>query len=158
MTLGGRRLAVSWPRMRTVDDERELAVHTYEYFADRDPSTRAVMDARRRADRKYAVVGQPVGEEGEQAASATGKSTLSERFVERTRTALGELMARRLDDVLSGGDNARRAEDRRPPARRRARDQHGGREDPARAVVGQHRERDAARRPEDARTSALDAR
>jgi hypothetical protein len=99
MTLGGRRVAVSRPRMRTVDDERELPVHTYEYFADRDPSTRAVMDARRRPDRKYAVVGQPVGEEVEQAASATGKSTLSELFVERTRTALGELMARRLDDV-----------------------------------------------------------
>jgi hypothetical protein len=55
---------------------RELPVHTYEYFADRDPSKRAVMDARRRPDRKYAVVGQLVGEEVEQAASATGKSTL----------------------------------------------------------------------------------
>jgi len=49
--------------------------------------------------RKFAVVGEPVGGEVEQEASATSKSTVSELFVERTRTALGELMARRLDDV-----------------------------------------------------------
>ena len=48
---------------------------------------------------KFAVVGEPVGEEVEQQASATGKSTVSELFVERTRTALGELMGRRLADV-----------------------------------------------------------
>ena len=49
--------------------------------------------------RKYAVVGEPVGEDVEQAASSTGKSTVSELFIERTRTALGELMSRRLDDT-----------------------------------------------------------
>jgi hypothetical protein len=43
MTLGGRRLKVSRPRMRTADDERELRCPP-EYFADRDPLTRAVMD------------------------------------------------------------------------------------------------------------------
>ncbi len=36
MTLGGRRVPVSRPRMRTADDEHELAVDTYGYFADRD--------------------------------------------------------------------------------------------------------------------------
>jgi putative transposase len=35
MTLGGRRVEVSRPRIRTADDRRELAVETYEYFADR---------------------------------------------------------------------------------------------------------------------------
>src|SRR5918995_411140 len=44
MTLGGRRVAVRRPRMRTADDERELPVRSYEYFADRDPLTRAAMD------------------------------------------------------------------------------------------------------------------
>src|SRR4051794_9063505 len=44
MTLGGRRVPVRRPRMRTADDEFELPVKTYEYFADRDPLTRAVMD------------------------------------------------------------------------------------------------------------------
>ncbi len=44
MTLGGRRVGVSRPRMRTIEDEHELSVQSYEYFADRDPLTRAVMD------------------------------------------------------------------------------------------------------------------
>jgi putative transposase len=101
MTLGGRRVPVTRPRMRTADDERELPVQCYEYFADRDPLTRAVMDRMLAgvSTRKYQVVGEPVGEEVEQQASATGKSTVSELFIERTRTALSELMSRRLDDV-----------------------------------------------------------
>ena len=101
MTLGGRRVEVSRPRMRTVDDEHELPVQSYEYFADRDPLTRAVMDRMLAgvSTRKFAVVGEPVGEEVEQESSSTGKSTVSEMFIERTRTALGELMSRRLDDV-----------------------------------------------------------
>jgi transposase-like protein len=101
MTLGGRRVGVSRPRIRSADDEHELPVQSYEYFADRDPLTRAVMDRMLAgvSTRKFAVVGEPVGEEVEQEASSTSKSTVSELFVERTRTALGELMARRLDDV-----------------------------------------------------------
>jgi len=101
MTLGGRRVAVSRPRIRTADDEHELPVSSYEYFADRDPLTRAVMDRMLAgvSTRKFAVVGEPVGEQVKRAASATGKSTVSELFIERTRTALGELMSRRLDDT-----------------------------------------------------------
>ena len=101
MTLGGRRVPVSRPRIRTADDEHELPVASYEYFADRDPLTRAVMDRMLAgvSTRKFAVVGEPVGDEVEQEASSTSKSTVSELFIERTRTALGELMARRLDDV-----------------------------------------------------------
>jgi transposase-like protein len=49
--------------------------------------------------RKFAVVGEPVGEDVEQDARSTSKSTVSELFIERTGTALSELMARRLDDV-----------------------------------------------------------
>jgi putative transposase len=101
MTLGGRRVPVSRPRVRSADDEHELAIASYEYFADRDPLTRAVMDRMLAgvSTRKYQVVGEPVGEDVEQEASSTGKSTVSELFIERTRTALGELMGRRLDDT-----------------------------------------------------------
>ena len=49
--------------------------------------------------RKYAGVGEPVGQEVEQESRSTGKSTVSELFIERTRTALEALMGRRLDDV-----------------------------------------------------------
>jgi transposase-like protein len=101
MTLGGRRVPVNRPRIRTADDEHELPVASYEYFADRDPLTRAVMDRMLAgvSTRKFAVVGEPVGEDVEQDARSTSKSTVSELFIERTGTALSELMARRLDDV-----------------------------------------------------------
>ena len=101
MTLGGRRVRVRRPRMRTADGERELPVDSYEYFADRDPLTRAVMDRMLAgvSTRKFARVGEPVGSEVEQASSSTGKTAVSEMFIERTRTALGELMSRRLEDV-----------------------------------------------------------
>jgi putative transposase len=101
MTLGGRRVQVRRPRMRTAEDEHELPVETYGYFAGRDPLTRAVM-ARMLAGvstRKFAHVGEPVGSDVERTSSATSKTTVSELFIERTRTALGELMSRRLDDV-----------------------------------------------------------
>ena len=41
MTLGGRRVAVSWPRMRAAGDSHELPVQTYAFFADRDPPVTA---------------------------------------------------------------------------------------------------------------------
>lgn len=101
MTLGGRRVQVSRPRMRTADDKRELPVATYEFFADRDPLTRAVMDRMLAgvSTRKFAAVGEPVGVGVETSSAATGKSSVSEMFVQRTATALQELMSRRLDDV-----------------------------------------------------------
>ena len=101
MTLGGRRVAVRRPRIRSADDERELPVGSYEYFADRDPLTRAVMDRMLAgvSTRQFAQVGEPVGEAVEQDASSTSKSSVSELFVAKTRTALGELMGRRLEDV-----------------------------------------------------------
>jgi transposase-like protein len=101
MTLGGRRVPVSRPRMRTADDQHELPVASYEYFAGRDPLQRAVMDRMLAgvSTRKFARVAEPVGEQVEQTATSTRKSTVSEMFIEKTRTALGELMARRLDDM-----------------------------------------------------------
>jgi transposase-like protein len=101
MTLGGRRVGVRRPRMRTADGEHELTVAAYEYFADRDPLTRAVMDRMLAgvSTRKFARVGEPVGADVEAASSSTSKSTVSELFIDRTRSALGQLMSRRLEDV-----------------------------------------------------------
>jgi putative transposase len=101
MTLGGRRVPVRRPRMRTADDEHELPAKTYQYFADRDPLTRAVMDRMLAgvSTRNFAAVGEPVGETVAASSGATSKTSVSEMFVERTATALSELMGRRLDDV-----------------------------------------------------------
>ena len=87
MTLGGRRVPVRRPRIRSADDERELPVRSYEFFADRDPLTWAVMDRMLAgvSTRKFARVGEPVGEGVEQSSTATGKTSVSEMFVERNR-------------------------------------------------------------------------
>ena len=101
MTLGGRRVKVNRPRVRTAGDEHELPVQTYEYFAERDPLTRAVMDRMLAgvSARRFEQVGEPVGAEVEHSSSSTSKTSVSEMFIERTRTALSELMSRRLQDV-----------------------------------------------------------
>jgi putative transposase len=100
MTLGGRRVPVSRPRVRSVD-QKELRVSTYSYFADRDPLHRAVMDRMLAgvSTRKFARVGEPVGSDVEDTARSKTKSSVSEMFIEKTRTALSELLARRLDDM-----------------------------------------------------------
>ena len=64
--------------------------------------------------RKYTQVGERVGTQVEADSIATSKSTVSEVFIEYTPTALGELIARRLDDtrlavmMLDGLDIAER--------------------------------------------------
>jgi putative transposase len=101
MTVGGRRVAVRRPRVRTADDEHELPMQSYGYCADRDPLTRAVIDRMLAgvSTRRFAAVGEPVGDDVERSSSTTSRTSVSEMFIERTRTALGELMSPRLDDV-----------------------------------------------------------
>ena len=80
LTLGGRRVAVRRLRVCTADAERELPVESYEYFADRDPLTRAVMDRMLAgvSTRTFEQVGEPVGACVEQAAASTSKTSVSE--------------------------------------------------------------------------------
>ena len=101
VTLGGRRVAVERPRVRSADGRAEVRLQTYEYFADRDPLTKAVLERMLAgvSTRRYRRTQEPVGTEVEQAARSTSKSAVSRTFIERTRGALSELMSRRLDDV-----------------------------------------------------------
>jgi transposase-like protein len=101
MTLGARRVSIRRPRVRSSAGAGEVALASYEHFADRDPLTRAVLDRMLAgvSTRRFASVGEPVGSEVEESASSTSRSAVSRAFVERTRTGLGELMARRLSDV-----------------------------------------------------------
>jgi transposase-like protein len=101
VTLGGRRLAVERPRVRSADGRSELPLQTYEYFADRDPLTKVVLERMLAgvSTRRYRRTAEPVGNGVEQSARSTSKSSVSRTLVERTRRSLGELMSRRLDDV-----------------------------------------------------------
>jgi putative transposase len=101
VTLGGRRLPVERPRVRTADGQAELPLATYAHFADRDPLTAVVLEQMLAgvSTRRYRRTQEPVGSDVEQRARSTSKSSVSRAFVERTRRALAELMSRRLDDV-----------------------------------------------------------
>ena len=101
VTLGGRRVEVARPRMRTTDGEHELPLQTYEHFADRDPLQRVVLERMLAgvSTRRYRRTQEPVGEDVERQARSTSKSAVSRTFVERTREALGELMGRQLGDL-----------------------------------------------------------
>jgi putative transposase len=74
---------------------------TYEHFADRDPLARVVLERMLAgvSTRRYRRTQEPVGEQVETSARSTSKSAVSRTFVERTRQALSELMARQLADL-----------------------------------------------------------
>src|SRR5205814_979556 len=101
VTLGGRRVEVRRPRVRTADGEAEVQLSTYEHFADRDPLRRVVLERMLAgvSTRRYRRTQEPVGEEVEVQARSTSKSSVSRTFIERTRQALGELMSRQLADL-----------------------------------------------------------
>ena len=101
VTLGGRRVEVERPRVRSADGEHEVPLETYEHFADRDPLSRVVLERMLAgvSTRRYRRTQEPVGERGRDRARSTSKSAVSRTFVERTREALGELMSRQLGDL-----------------------------------------------------------
>ena len=101
VTLGGRRVGVERPRVRSADGGSEVPLATYAYFADRDPLTKAVLERMLAgvSTRRYRRTQEPVGLEVERSARSTSRSSVSRTFVERTRRSLGELMSRRLDDM-----------------------------------------------------------
>lgn len=104
VTLGGRRLRIERPRVRTVAadraDEREVALESYQRFAADDLLTEGIL-ARMLAGistRRYPVALEPVGQQVTDESGATSKSAVSRRFVAATAERLTELCARRLDD------------------------------------------------------------
>jgi len=101
VTLGGRRVAIERPRVRSADGSEEVALETYRHFAARDVLGRVVLERMLAgvSTRRYERTQEPVGAEADQAARSTSKSAISREFVARTRETLVELMSRRLDDV-----------------------------------------------------------
>jgi len=89
VTLGGRRVSVERPRVRTADGRSEVRLRTYQYFAGRDPLSRSVLERMLAgvSTRRYRRTQEPVGAEVEQAARSTSRSAVSRSFVERTRAA-----------------------------------------------------------------------
>ena len=101
VTLGGRRVAVKRPRVRTADGESEVTLGTYEHFADRDQLGRLALERILAgvSTRKYRRVQEPVGDGTVARERSTSKSSVSRAFVQRTREALWHLMSRQLADL-----------------------------------------------------------
>jgi putative transposase len=95
VTLGGRRVAVSRPRVRAADGSGELPVPTYELFAGTEILGSMAMERMLAglSTRAYPVGLEPVGEQVSAAAKSTSKSAVSRKFVAMTETALAELLA-----------------------------------------------------------------
>ena len=95
VTLGGRRVPVTRPRMRATDGTGELPVPAYELFSRTEVLGRMAMERMLAglSTRRYPVGLEPVGQRVEQSARSTSKSAVSRRFVAATETALGELLA-----------------------------------------------------------------
>jgi putative transposase len=101
VTLGGRRVPVSRPRVRAGDDTAEVGLESYALFSGRD-LLEAVMLERMLAGvgaRRARRVGEPAGGEIDEVARSESKSAVSRAFVAGARAALDELLCRDLSDL-----------------------------------------------------------
>jgi putative transposase len=98
VTLGGRRVPITRPRVRAADGAGELPVASYELFSSTEILGRMAMEKMLAglSSRRYPVGLEPVGERVVETASATSKSAVSRKFVAMTETALAELLSRDL--------------------------------------------------------------
>jgi transposase-like protein len=101
VTLGGRRVPVTRPRMRATDGSGELPVAAYELFSRTEVLGRMAMERMLAglSTRRYPVGLEPVGQRVEQAATSTSRSAVSRRFVAATETALAQLLAADLSQL-----------------------------------------------------------
>ena len=101
VTLGGRRVPVTRPRVRAADGSAELHLPSYDLFSSTEVLGQMAMEKMLAglSARRYTRGLEPAGQAVEQGASATSKSAVSRRFVAATETALAELMSRRLDGL-----------------------------------------------------------
>ncbi len=95
VTLGGRRVAVTRPRVRAADGSGEVAVPAYELFSSTELLGKMAMERMLGglSTRRYGVGLEPVGERIEDVSTATSRSAVSRRFVAMTETALADLLA-----------------------------------------------------------------
>jgi putative transposase len=101
VTLGGRRVGVTRPRVRAADGSGELRLPSYDLFSSTEILSQLAMEKMLAglSSRRYRHGLEPAGQAVEQTAASTSKSAVSRRFAAATETALGELMSGRLDDL-----------------------------------------------------------
>jgi len=95
VSLGGRRVPVTRPRIRAADGSGELPVASYEQFSGTEVLGRMALERMLSglSTRRYPAGLEPVGTRTEKTATATSRSAVSRRFVAQTETALADLLA-----------------------------------------------------------------
>ena len=95
VTLGGRRVPVRRPRVRSADGTTEVAVATYDLFSSTELLGAMALQRMmaKLSTRRYSAGLEPVGSTVEAVARSTSKSAVSRRFVAATESALAELLA-----------------------------------------------------------------
>jgi transposase-like protein len=100
VTLGGRKVPMRRPRVRTAGDESEATLEVYEVAHAEDLLAKHMVGAMLAglSTRRYPAALEAVGAQIEGQALGTSKSSVSRRFVTATAEQLALLMSRRLDD------------------------------------------------------------
>jgi putative transposase len=101
VALGGRKVPVRRPRVRAVDGSGEVAIPAYEHFSSTEVLGRLAMEKMlaKLSTRRYTLGLEPVGVAVEARSSGKSRSAVSRHFVERTETALAELLASDLSEL-----------------------------------------------------------
>ncbi len=88
-TLGGRRVPVRRPRVRSADGAKELAVPSYELFSSTEILGRMALERMlaKLSTRRYQAGLEPVGTAVQAVARSTSRSAVSWRFLAATETA-----------------------------------------------------------------------
>jgi transposase-like protein len=95
VTLGGRRVRVDRPRVRSADSTAELPLPSWQAFSSTELLDQLALERMlaKLSTRRYQAGLEPVGSRADQASSGTSKSAISRRFVAATERALAELLA-----------------------------------------------------------------
>jgi transposase-like protein len=101
VTLGGRRVPVTRPRVRAADGAGELPIPSYQLFTSTEILGKMAMEKMLAglSTRRYPAGLEPVGQQVTETSSATSKSAVSRRFVAMTETALAELLSQDLSGL-----------------------------------------------------------
>jgi putative transposase len=95
VSLGGRQVEITRPRLRSADRATEVSLPTYVAASSTELLGRLAMDRMlaKLSTRRYSAGLEPVGAAVEAKARGTSRSAVSRRFVAATETAFAELMA-----------------------------------------------------------------
>src|SRR5436309_578096 len=101
VTLGGRRVPVRRPRVRSVDGTAEVPVPAYDLFASTELLGEMALERMmaKLSTRRYSAGLEPVGTKVEATARSTSKSAVSRRFVAATESALATMLAADLSEL-----------------------------------------------------------